>query len=355
VLDFARMGPGVHAGTMLADLGADVIRVQQPSASFNPLLVRGRRVLGLDLKTPEHQAVALRLVAAADVLVEGFRPGVMERLGLGPRECHALNPGLIYGRMTGWGQSGPLAGAAGHDLNYLAVTGVLDAIGESGGGPVPPLNLVGDYGGGSMMLLAGILAALVRRAVCGEGDVIDAAIVDGVSMLAQPIWALRAAGAWHDGRGSNLLDGGCPYYTTYHCSDGGYVAVAALEDEFYRTFLDGLGLSSPSWGDRTDPATWPAQRQAFAAAFASRGRDEWADRFTGTDACVTPVLNFAEAAAFPPLAAREVFVDVSGTVQPASAPRLASAREAVRLVAAREVTDMDALAAQWEHLAAVRS
>jgi len=255
------------------------------------------------------------------VLVEGFRPGVAERLGLGPEACASRNQRLIYARMTGWGQSGSLALRAGHDINYISLTGVLHAIGRAGEPPVPPLNLVGDFGGGSMFLLLGILSALWERESSGRGQVVDAAMVDGSSLLSQIIWAMRANGSWSDVRASNLLDGGTPFYDTYACSDGRYVAVGALEPQFYALLLEGLGVNGENLPDQLDRRSWPTLRARFTEVFSTRTRDEWAEHFAGVDACVTPVLTFGEAVTHPHLQSRGTFVDVAGVQQPAPAPR----------------------------------
>lgn len=325
VIELAGIGPGPHAGMMLAELGADVVRVDRPAtgpeAGPADPLSRGRRTVMLDLKSTQDHAQLLRMVAAADVLLEGYRPGVMERLGLGPQTCRTTNPRLVYARITGWGQTGPLAQRAGHDLNYVAVTGVLSAIGRADDRPVVPLNLVGDYGGGSMLVVVGILAALVERDRSGQGQVIDAAMVDGASLLARLMWALRGLGGWHDQRESNLLDGGAPFYDTYQCADGRFVAVAALEPAFWAQMLRGLGLSEADVPDRNDVGNWPAIRARLAQEFATRSRDDWAQIFVDTDACVTPVLSFNEAAAHPHLAARATLVERDATLQPAPAPR----------------------------------
>ncbi|MBA2471592.1 MAG: CoA transferase [Pseudonocardiales bacterium] len=330
VIELAGLGPGPHAAMLLADLGADVVRIERPSdgkqgLQLAPLaddqMLRGRRSVMLDLKDPAGRETTLRLVEQADVLIEGLRPGVTERLGVGPADCHARNPRLVYGRMTGWGQAGPLADRAGHDINYIALTGALHAIGNAGAKPVPPLNLVGDFGGGSMFLVFGVLAALWERDRSGAGQVIDAAMVDGVSVLAQMFWSLRAGGLWSDERGSNLLDSGAPFYDTYACADGRYVAVGALEPQFYAALLDGLGLTGEELPGQLDPAGWPALRQRFIDAFASRCRDEWVAVFEGTDACVAPVLSFAEVPAHPHIAARGTVITVDGVPQAAPAPR----------------------------------
>ncbi|MGH3769074.1 MAG: CaiB/BaiF CoA transferase family protein [Pseudonocardiaceae bacterium] len=330
VIELAGIGPGPHAAMLLADLGADVVRVERPSGGKHSLqlapaaadqLLRGRRSVQLNLKDRADRETLLRLVERADVLIEGLRPGVTERLGVGPADCHARNPRLVYGRITGWGQQGPLADRAGHDINYIALSGVLHAIGSAGGKPVPPLNLVGDFGGGSMFLVLGILAALWEREHSGAGQIIDAAMVDGVSVLAQMFWSLRACGLWSDQRGANLLDSGVPYYDTYACADGHYVAVGALEPHFYTALLQGLGLTEADLHDQQDPAGWPVLRQRFTEAFASRSRDDWVAVFEGTDACVTPVLSFAEVPTHPHIAARGTVIEVGGVSQAAPTPR----------------------------------
>jgi alpha-methylacyl-CoA racemase len=291
------------------------------SFSGRDTVLRGRRSLTADLKDPTDLAAVLRLIDHADVLVEGFRPGVTERLGLGPADVRARNPGLVYARMTGWGQAGPLAERAGHDINYLSLTGALHAIGRPGARPVVPLNLVGDYGGGSMLLLVGVLAALWERQSTGMGQVVDAAMVDGTSLLLQAVWALRGLGVWSDERGGNLLDGGAPFYDTYTCADGRFVAVGALEPQFYAQLLVGLGLADANLPPQFDRDGWPTLRARFAATFATRTRDEWAAVFAGTDACVTPVLAFGEVTDHPHLAARGTVVTSDGLPQAAPAPR----------------------------------
>ncbi|MFE9960042.1 CaiB/BaiF CoA transferase family protein [Micromonospora sp. NPDC005299] len=337
VIELAGIGPGPFAAMMLADLGADVVRVDRIGGGGlgdipGDLLNRNRRSLAVDLKTPEGREVVLALVAGADALIEGFRPGVTERLGLGPDDCRATNPRLVYGRMTGWGQDGPLAHTAGHDIDYLALTGALHGVGRAGERPVPPMNLLGDFGGGGMMLALGIVAALYAVRVGAPGQVVDAAIVDGVSVLATQIHALRRSGMWQDPRGVNLLDGGAPFYDTYECADGRHVAVGALEPRFYDELvrLTGFPLDGDEAPDRHDPANWPALRAAWARLFRTRTRDEWAALLGGSDACVAPVLDWAEAPAHPHLAAREVFVAPGGVPQPAPAPRFSATPTSVR-------------------------
>jgi alpha-methylacyl-CoA racemase len=327
VVELAGLGPCPHAGMILADLGADVVRIARPGDRpvlgdpARDVLLRGRRTLQVDLKTAAGADTVLALAERADALIEGSRPGVAERLGVGPEECLARNPRLVYGRVTGWGQDGPLAAEAGHDLNYLGLTGTLAAIGRAGESPVPPLNLVADFGGGSMLLVVGVLAALSERERSGRGQVIDAAMVDGVALLSQMLWSFRGQGGWRDARGRNVLDGGAPFYDTYVCADGRYVAVAAIEPQFFAALLRVLELDAAEFGPHVDPRSWPALRAALTAAFVTRPRDEWAARFAGTDACVTPVVELAEAPGQPHLAARGTFVEVDGVPQAAPAPR----------------------------------
>ncbi|NMO03619.1 CoA transferase [Gordonia sp. TBRC 11910] len=328
VVELAAIGPVPHAAMILAGLGADVVHVARKqgggldlSGGKPDFLFRNRRTIITDLRDPDDHAVILDLVQTADVLLEGMRPGTAERLGLGPDDCAAVNPRLIYGRMTGWGQTGELAPLAGHDLNYISMTGVLDAIGRPGEKPTVPLNMIGDFGGGSMFLIAGVLAALFERERSGLGQVVDAAMVDGASALAQALWALRGYGAWKPRRGSNLIDGGTPYYDTYECADGGYVAVGSIEPPFYAALLRGLELDPQTIPDRSDEAMWPALRDLFTETFRRRTRDEWAVVFAGTDACVTPVLTLDEVAGDSYLRARGTVIDVGGVPQAAPAPR----------------------------------
>lgn len=324
VMELAGIGPGPHAAMLLADLGADVVRVERPGTApgrYRDWVTRGRRSVTADLKDPAGLGLVLKLVERADVLIEGFRPGVTERLGLGPDRCLELNPRLVYARMTGWGQYGPLAARAGHDINYISLTGMLHAIGQPGGPPVVPLNLVGDFGGGSAYLVIGVLAALAERQRSGLGQVIDAAIVDGVSSLGQLIWSMRATGGWSDERGTNLLDSGAPFYGVYECADRRHVAVGAIEPQFYAALLAGLGLDQGDLPAQMDRASWPAMRERFAAIFATRARDDWAAVFADTDACVTPVLSLAEATAHPHLTARGSLVERDGVFQAGTAPR----------------------------------
>ncbi len=326
VLELAGLGPGPFCAMMLADAGAAVLRIDRPSPAPTPearperdLMNRGRRSAVLDLKHPRAVDALLRLIDTADVLLEGFRPGVTERMGAGPEVCLARNPRLIYARMTGWGQDGPQAPMVGHDIGYIARTGALHALGRAGGPPQFPANLLGDFGGGGMLMAYGICAALVERATSGRGQVVDAAIVDGVaSLLAMP-WMFVAQGRWRDERGVNLLDGGVPWYDVYETADRKWLAVGALEPRFYAALLAGLGLTDAP--DRDDPRNWPALRARLAARFAERTQAEWAAAFAGTEACVEPVLSLHEAARDPHLAARETYVTRDGVIQPAPAPR----------------------------------
>jgi alpha-methylacyl-CoA racemase len=351
VVEIASLAPAPFGCMILSDLGAEVLRVERAEncgpgarAPLDPL-ARGRRSVGINLKDPAGVDVLLRLAASADVLVEGFRPGVAERLGFGPEVCAERNPRLVYGRMTGWGQEGPLALAAGHDIDYIAISGALSMVGRAGDAPVPPVNLLGDFGGGGMLLALGILAALVERASSGLGQVVDAAMVDGSALLTSFVYGLRATGGWSDERGTNLLDGGAPFYDTYATADGGYVAVGALEPQFYAALLAGLGLADADLPGQHDRAGWPVLRERFAATFASRSRADWEQVFAGTDACVSPVLSMAEAPAHPHATARQAFVDVGGVVQPAPAPRFGRSATATPSAPPRPGADSDAVLA----------
>jgi alpha-methylacyl-CoA racemase len=324
VVELAGIGPGPFCAMLLADLGAEVLRVDRPAAartSWPTVLARGRRSVAVDLKHPDGAGVVLDLVAAADALVEGFRPGVAERLGIGPDACLARNPRLVYGRVTGWGQEGPWRHAAGHDIDYIALAGALHPVGPAGGPPVPPLNLVGDFGGGGMLLALGVVAALLERGRSGAGQVVDAAMVDGAALLTTQFHELLAGGLWRERRGSNLLDGGAPFYGVYETADGRHLAVGALEPQFYAELLRRLGLDAGDLPDQLDRDGWPLLRQRLAALFRTRTLDEWCELLAGTDACVAPVLGLGEAPAHPHNRARGTFADVGGVVQPAPAPR----------------------------------
>lgn len=332
VVELAAIGPLPFACMVLADLGADVIRVDRPpgrapGGMVGALLAndtavdRGRRSISVDLRNADGVAVVLDLAARADVLVEGFRPGVAERLGVGPQPCLERNSRLVYGRMTGWGQDGPLAHAAGHDLNYIALTGALHAMGTPGQPPTPPLNLVGDYGGGGMLLALGILAALLERASSGKGQVVDAAMVDGAAMLMSPVYAMMGKGFWQDQRGANLLDGGAPFYACYECADGRFVSVAAIEPQFYQVLLVRLCIDEPEFAAQWDRERWPLLRGRLSALFLSRTRDDWCALLEGSDACFAPVLSMSEAPGHAHLAVRGTFRQWDGVPQPAPAPR----------------------------------
>ncbi|HSM44227.1 MAG TPA: CaiB/BaiF CoA-transferase family protein [Acidimicrobiia bacterium] len=326
VVELAGLGPAPFCGMVLADLGAEVIRVDRPGGALpvgsdgGDLLNRGKKSVVVDLKSADGAEVVLRLVESADALIEGFRPGVAERLGVGPETCLARNPGLVYGRMTGWGQEGPMSAMAGHDIDYIALTGALHSIGPVER-PVPPLNLVADFGGGGMVLAMGVLAAIIRVRAGGVGQVIDAAMVDGSALLMASHHGFLADGWWTESRESNLLDGGAPFYTTYETADGGYVAVGALEPQFFAALTDGLGLDTGQLGPQYDPDRWPEMRRLFADRFATRTRDDWAEHFEGTDACVAPILSMTEARAHGHNVARGTFVEVDGVSQPSPAPR----------------------------------
>ncbi len=325
VIEMAGIGPGPFCAMMLADMGAEVIRIDRLAHKGQGhrahTLNRGRRSLALDLKNPEALDAALRLIEQADVLVEGFRPGVMERLGLGPDVCLARNPRLVFGRMTGWGQSGPLAAAAGHDINYISIAGALGAMGYPDRPPAPPLNLVGDFGGGAMYLLAGILAALVERSTSGEGQVIDAAMTDGTASLLTPFYGLMAMQQWTAERYSNRLDGGAYYYGSYQCSDGKYISIGSLEPQFYALLLEKCGIDDPSFQEQLDQSAWPEKREKLTALFKTRTRAQWCELLEGTDVCFAPVLDLAEAPDHPHNQARQTFVEFEGVQQPAPAPR----------------------------------
>lgn len=324
IIELAGIGPGPFAGMMLADHGAEVIRVDRPGARIDardPLL-RGRRVIGVDLKSAEGRALVLDLVKGADALFEGFRPGVTERLGLGPADCHAVNPALVYGRMTGWGQFGPYAQAAGHDINYIALAGALHAYGRAGEKPTPPINMVGDFGGGGMMLAFGMVAALLHAKTTGQGQVIDCAMTDGAAALMAMIWGFRANGIWKDERGVNLLDTGAHMYDTYECADGKFISIGSLEPQFYALLLEKTGLKDdPEFAAQMNSANWTMLKGRLTALFKTRSRDEWCEIMEMTDVCFAPVLSMSEAPLHPHNAARQTFVEADGVMQPAPAPR----------------------------------
>jgi alpha-methylacyl-CoA racemase len=329
ILEFEAIGPGPFCGMMLADMGADVLLIDRPDDPrlgfgrdrWFDVMMRGRRSATLDLKSKDGAAAALALAAKADAIVEGFRPGVLERLGLGPEILLARNPRLVVGRMTGWGQEGPLAARAGHDINYIALTGVLHAIGRAGGAPVPPLNLIGDFGGGGMLLAFGIACALVEAQRSGKGQVVDAAMVDGASLLAAMFSGMLAAKRWSEVRGENVLDTGAPWYDVYETKDGKYVAIGSIEPKFYEDLLSRLGLQGENLPAQQDRKGWPALRKLFAAKFLEKSRDEWCKVFEGSDACFAPVLTFSEARAHPHNIARHAYTHASKVDQPSPAPR----------------------------------
>lgn len=348
VVELAGIGPGPYAAMVLADLGAEVVRVERPGQAADaagPVLGRGRRCVILDLKQPAGVDALLAMADRADVLIEPYRPGVAERLGVGPDVCLARNPRLVYGRMTGWGQDGPWAGMAGHDIAYIAVTGALHAIGRAGGQPQPPLNLLGDFAGGSMFLLVGIMAALWERERSGRGQVVDAAIVDGTVSLTSFLYGMRARGMWSDQRGSNLLDTGAPFYDVYETADGRWMAVGALEPQFFAELIRILELGDAP--PQNDVARWPELRRVLAERFRERTRDEWAAAFADTDACVAPVLTFAEAQDHPQIAARRTLVRRDGVPQPAPAPRFSRTPAQVASRPVPPGADTRAVLSEW--------
>jgi alpha-methylacyl-CoA racemase len=332
VVEMVGIGPCPFAAMMLADMGAHVIRIDRQAAPGAPnpfpilgtkfdVMARSRDALALDLKQDGARELVLELVAGADILVEGFRPGVMERLGLGPDACLGRNPRLVYGRVTGWGQEGPLSQAAGHDINYIALSGMLAAMGRPGTPPDPPLNLLGDFGGGGMMLAFGVVCAALEAKASGKGQVVDAAMVDGAATLGAMVYGMRAANAWSRERGANMLDGGAHFYGTYACADGKFVAIGAIEPQFYRRLLEAAGIDDPAFARQNDPAMWPALRDKLAALMRQRTRDEWCALLEGSDACFAPVLDIDEAPQHAHNHARGTYVDIDGVVQPAPAPR----------------------------------
>lgn len=334
IVEFAGIGPGPMCAMLLADLGAEVLRVDrinptQPKFRSN-ILNRNRPSIALDLKHPDGKEAALRLVADADALIEGFRPGVMERLGLGPDVCLARNPRIVYGRMTGWGQDGPLAMAAGHDINYIALTGVLHAIGPKDGPPSPPLNLIGDFGGGALYLALGVVSAVLSAGRTGKGQVLDVAMVDGAASLATAAYGLHAMGLWKDERASNQVDGGSHYYGAYQTKDGKYISIAPIEPQFYAELLQRLGLKKEDLPDQLDREQWPAMRKRLEGIFRQKPRDEWCKLLEGTDVCFAPVLTLGEAPGHPHNKARGAFIELDGVVQPAPAPRFSATPLEVR-------------------------
>jgi len=355
VLELAGIGPGPFCGMMLADMGADILRVERLEAvdlglpvdrKFD-VMARGRRSIGLDLKQASAIGIAMELVEKADVLIEGFRPGVAERLGIGPQACLARNPRLVYGRITGWGQDGPLAQSAGHDINYIAVSGALHAIGRAGQAPVPPLNLVGDFGGGGMYLAFGIVCALHERNASGRGQVVDAAVTDGTASMLSIFYGRLAAGAWRDERGVNMIDGGAPWYDVYETADGKHVAIGALEQRFYDELLKRLGLDAAELPDRRDRSRWPQLRARLHHRFLQKTRDQWCEILETHDACFAPVLSLSEAPLHRQNQARETFVEAGGVIQPAPAPRFSRTPGAIARGAPERGEGAATLLSEW--------
>ena len=345
IIEIAGIGPGPFCGMMLADHGAEVIRIARPDegsalsiAAKDPLL-RSRRLITLDLKKPEAVLVVRRLAENSDGLIEGFRPGVMERLGLGPETLLSDNPKLVYGRMTGWGQTGPMAADVGHDINYIAISGALHAFGEAGGKPVAPINLVGDFGGGGMMLAFGMLAAILQAQATGRGQVVDCAMTDGSALLMSMMWGFRAMGRWGNGRGTNLLDGGAHFYDSYETADGKWVAIGSIEPQFYKALRDVMNLDGAEWDAQFAPAMWTRLKDELARRFRERSQADWVDAFNGHEACFAPVLGFDDAAAHPHNRARGTFVEAGGVVQPAPAPRYSMSETVAPVMAGPAETD----------------
>lgn len=355
IIEVAGIGPGPFAAMMLADMGADVIRIDRaaqvrggdPDRPPADVLNRGRRSIALDLKSPEGVAVLLDLVAEADALIEGFRPGVAERLGFGPDECLARNPALVFGRMTGWGQTGPYASAAGHDINYIALAGVLEHLGRADGAPTPPINLVGDFGGGGMLMAYGVVCGILSAKTTGSGQVVDAAMVDGAAVLMTMIWSFRAMGIWDDERGSNLLDTGSHFYDTYECADGRYVSIGAIEPQFYAELLDLVGLDASDLPDQMDRNGWAEAKARLRGVFLTRTRDEWCETMEGSDACFAPVLSMPEAAAHPHNVERGTFVTEHGITQPAPAPRFSATPADISRPPAHAGQHTDEVLSEW--------
>lgn len=351
IVEFAGIGPGPMCGMLLADLGADVLRIERIRARQirlrSPILNRSRRSVALDLKKPEGVEAALKLLDKADALIEGFRPGVMERLGLGPDICLARNPKLVYGRMTGWGQDGPLAHAAGHDINYIALTGALNAIGPKDGPPSPPLNLVGDFGGGALYLAFGLVCGILEAVHSGKGQVLDVAMVDGAASLMTSIYGSRSIGAWKDDRQSNQTDGGAHYYGAYETKDGKFISIAPIEPQFYAELLDRLGLDQADLPEQLDRDHWPSLKTELTSLFRTKTRDEWCDLLEGTDVCFAPVLSMAEAPDHPHMKARGAFVEVEGVVQPAPAPRFSRTPAEIKCPPPQPGADTAAALEDW--------
>lgn len=349
VIEIAGIGPGPFAGMLLADMGAEVISVEKRSGkqALPDCARRGKRSIALNLKSAEGIEALLKLVEKADILFEGFRPGVMERLGAGPDECLARNPALVYGRMTGWGQFGPLAKAAGHDINYISLTGSLHAIGRAGDKPVPPLNLVGDYGGGGMFLVMGMLAALLEARQSGKGQVVDAAMTDGSAVLMAMFHSLQAMGMWKSKRGYNFLDSGAHFYDVYETQDGKYVSIGSIEPQFYALLLEKAQLDPQVFGNQNNPALWPDLKDKLAAVFKTKTQDQWCELMEGSDVCFAPVLDFNEAATHPHNAARQTYIEVDGMTQPAPAPRFSRTASQVQFGSRPHGADTQQVLSDW--------
>ena len=367
ILEFAGIGPGPFCAMLLADMGAEVVRIDRaqnarggdPAKPPSDPLLRGRRNIAFDLKQPQAIEAVLRLVSKADALLEGFRPGVMERLGLGPEICLARNPRLVYGRMTGWGQDGPMAQAAGHDINYIALAGALEPIGRKGQPPLPPLNLVGDFGGGGMLLAFGVLAGLLEAKRSGAGQVVDAAMVDGAALLMSMFWGMRHAGFWSEERGTNLLDTGAHFYEVYECADGKYISLGSIEPQFYAELLKLSGLASEPLPAQMDRSQWPAMKARLAALVKTKSRDEWCRIMEGSDVCFAPVLAMSEAPGHAHNAARKTFIEIAGMTQPAPAPRFSRTDSRIQRPPARVGEHTDEALTDWgfstAELAALRA
>lgn len=351
IVEFAGIGPCPFCGMLLADMGADVIRIDRKGdvrpGSAVDVTGRGKRSIGLNLKDPADIEIALKLLEKADALIEGFRPGVMERNGLGPDVVLARNPNLVFGRMTGWGQFGALSHAAGHDLNYISITGALHAMGDGDGRPRPPLNLVGDYGGGALYLAMGVLAGITNVKNGGKGQVIDVAMSDGAASLAAMFYGMRAAGAWTDEREANLLDGGAHFYDTYECSDGKWVSIGSIEPQFYAILLEKAGITDPEFQEQMNKEKWPSLKEKTIALFKTKSRDEWCEIMEGTDICFAPVLSMAEAPTYKHNADRETFVEVEGVMQPAPAPRFLGTPSAIQGRPAGVGEDTEQILKDW--------
>jgi len=354
IIEFAGLGPAPFCAMMLSDLGAEIIRIDRKSNRPEAITTRpgnpvdrGRRSIAVDLKRPEGIALVLKLIAQTDALLEGFRPGVMERLGLGPEVCLAQNPRLVYGRMTGWGQTGPLAQAAGHDINYIALTGALHAMGRGDEPPPPPLNLVGDYGGGGMLLAVGVLAALLESRTSGKGQIIDAAMTDGSASLMTLFYGMKAAGLWSNQRSTNLLDGAAHFYDTYVCSDGRFIAIGAIEPQFYALLLELCSINDPEFSRQMSPTAWPHLKEKLSTLFKTRSRKQWCELLEGTDVCFAPVLDMDEAPQHPHNQARQTFITRDGVVQPAPAPRFSRTVPEVQHSPARPGEHSKQILADW--------